>query len=163
MLRPGLPLPGPFARPPRPDDAPPDIQHVVLRGLWAYWAGKLRDGVLPARRHISPAELRPWLGNLLLLDVIGGGRDFRYRLHGARLVQMFGDDLTGRCVSALPLQNVEALLAEGRQAVATRNAVYIEDGIVAEKTFIRISKLILPLAVDGVAVDMLLVGIYAQD
>ena len=49
------------------------------------------------------------------------------------------------------------------EAVASRNVVYIEDGIVAEKAFIRISKLILPLASDGVTVDMLLVGIYAQD
>lgn len=158
-----MPSPGSFSRPPEADDAPPDIRHAGLRRLWAYWAAKLRDGMLPARKSISPQELRPWLGNLLLLDVVDGGRDFQYRLHGAKLVQMFGDDLTGRFVGALPLRNVEALLAEGRQAVASRNVVYIEDGIVAEKAFIRISKLILPLASDGVAVDMLLVGIYAQD
>jgi hypothetical protein len=156
-------LPGPFAHPPEAGDAPPDIQHAMLRGLWAYWAGKLRAGSLPARKDISPQQLRPWLGNLLLLDVIDGGRDFQYRLHGAKLVQLFGADLTGRFVSKLPLKNVDALLEEGREAVSNRNIVYIEDGIVAEKTFIRISKLILPLASDGAAVDMLLVGIYPLD
>jgi hypothetical protein len=160
MLSPGTTSPVGLARALGPSDAPPDIHHAPLRALWAYWASKREGNVLPGRQHIAPHDMRAWLGNLLLLDVMEGGRDFRYRLHGAKLVTMFGHDLTGGVVSALRVKNVDALLAEAREAVTGRRFVYIEDGIVAEKNFIRTSKLILPLATDGHSVDMLLVGIY---
>lgn len=160
MLSPGTTSPAGLARALGAADAPPDIQHPPLRALWAYWAGRKHGDLLPGRKDIAPHGMRAWLANLLLLDVIDGGSDFRYRLHGAKLVTMFGHDLTGGVVSALKVRNVDALLAEGRMAVNGRRFVYIEDGIVAEKSFIRTSKLILPLANDGHAVDMLLVGIY---
>src|SRR5262245_53572554 len=105
-------------RPPASLAAPPDIREQRLRGLWEYWSGK-RDGVaLPGRAAISPLEMRPWLGNLLLMDVVDGGRDFRYRLHGTQLVQLFGADLTGKLVGELMVRDVERLLAEGRTVVA---------------------------------------------
>ena len=141
---------------------PADIREPRLRGLWEYWTGKRAGVALPGRAAISPLEMRPWLGNLLLMDVVDGGRDFRYRLHGTQLVQLFGADLTGRLVGELGVRDVERLLAEGRTVVASRSWHYTEETVVAEKQHIAISKLILPLAADGRAVDMMIVGIYRR-
>jgi hypothetical protein len=142
--------------------APADIREPRLRDLWQYWAGK-RDGVLlPGRAAISPLEMRAWLGNLLLMDVVEGGRDFRYRLHGTQLVQLFGVDLTGQLVGALRVRDVDRLLAEGRMVVASRNALYTEETVVAEKQHVAISKLVLPLAANARDVDMMIVGIYRR-
>src|SRR5437899_636035 len=105
------------------ETAPADIREPRLRELWQYWARK-RDGtLLPGRAAISPHEMRPWLGYLLLMDVVEGGRDFRYRLHGTQLVQLFGVDLTGQLVGALRVRDVDRLLAEGRLVVASHNAL----------------------------------------
>ncbi len=142
--------------------APPDIQMPALRGLWSYWNGKRVDGRLPGRDAINPFELRPWLGRLLLMDVVDSGRDFRYRLHGTGLVQLFGVDLTARLVSGLAVPDVDRLLNEARAAVASRDYVHIEATVVAEKQFVAISKLILPLATRGDDVDILMVGIYRR-
>ena len=106
--------------------------------------------------------MRSWLGNLLLMDVVDGGSDFRYRLHGTQLVQLFGADLTGRLVGSLPVRDVDRLLAEGRLVVSGRAWHYTEETVVAEKQHIAIAKLILPLAANGRDVDMMIVGIYRR-
>jgi hypothetical protein len=144
------------------DAAPQKIRDSRLRGLWEYWSAKCDGAALPGRAAISPLEMRPWLGNLLLMDVVEGGRDFRYRLHGTQLVQLFGADLTGRMVSSLAVRDVDRLLAEGRLVVASRDWHYTEETVVAEKQHIAIAKLILPLAANGRDVDMLIVGIYSR-
>lgn len=141
---------------------PREIHDERLRELWAYWASKRQGARLPARRLINPLEMQPWLGNLLLMDVIDAGADFRYRLHGTNLVELFGADLTGRTVTSLKLEMVHQLLEEARRPLSTRAFVYIEQSVVAEKNFIGIAKLILPLAANGVDIDMLLVGIYPR-
>jgi len=142
--------------------APADIREPQLRTLWGYWAGKCAGSALPGRAAISPLEMRAWLGHLLLMDVVDAGRDFRYRLHGTHLVQLFGADLTGRLVGSLVLRDVDRLLAEGRLVVANRSWHYTEETVVAEKQHIAISKLILPLAANARDVDMLVVGIYRR-
>jgi hypothetical protein len=144
------------------DAAPAGVRDARLRGLWAYWAGKRDGAALPGRAAISPLEMRSWLGNLLLMDVVAGGSDFRYRLHGTQLVQLFGADLTGRLVGSLAVRDVDRLLAEGRHVVASRDWHYTEETVVAEKQHIAIAKLILPLAANARDVDMLVVGIYRR-
>jgi hypothetical protein len=143
-------------------EAPADVRDPRLRGLWAYWAGKRNGAALPGRAAINPLEMRAWLGNLLLMDVVEAGLDFRYRLHGTQLVQLFGADLTGRLVGSLPVRDVDRLLAEGRLVVGSRDWHYTEETVVAEKQHIAIAKLILPLAANARDVDMLIVGIYRR-
>lgn len=141
-------------------EPPAEIRHASLRALWRYWAGKTSDGLLPGRSTIRPEEMRALLGNLLLMDVVDGGKDFRYRLHGTALVDLFGGDLTGRLVSSLVIEGVTDLLDEARRVVESRSHYYLEETVVAERRHMRVSKLILPLAENGRDVDMLLVGIF---
>ena len=113
---------------------------------------------MPSRAMFDPFALRPWLGRLILLDVIDGGEDFRYRLHGTWLVELFGRDLTGKRLSELRYP-VARLWYEYQTCVRDRRPLSIVSKTLSEKNHHIIDKVILPLADDGVIVDRLLVGI----
>jgi hypothetical protein len=61
-----------------------------------YWESKGRDGRLPARADIDPAELKSFLGSIFMLDVVGEPKRFRYRLVGTKIVEHVGRDSTGK-------------------------------------------------------------------
>lgn len=67
-----------------------------LFDLWRGHAGEARP---PRRRDIDVADLRPWLGRLMMVDVLPGGRDFRFALVGTMVVEMLQADMTGELLS----------------------------------------------------------------
>lgn len=66
--------------------------------LW-FEKAKARDG-LPFRDDFPIEDLHPWIGRIIIMDVLDGGKDFRYRLIGTKLVEANRRDLTGKRVSA---------------------------------------------------------------
>lgn len=137
------------------------IGHSQLAALAQLWSRKASGKRLPAREDFDPAELRPWLGRLMLLDVVEDGKDFHYRLHGTGLVELFGEDLTGRAVGKLDPKRRATLLAEYRRAFETRSPHYVPSKELAEKKHLHVAKLVLPLASDGERVDKLMVSVYS--
>ena len=103
-------------------------------------------------------ELRRWLGRLQLLDVLDQGADFRYRLHGTILVDMYGRDLTGRQLSSLG-DAASVFQREYRACIRDRRPVAICNQPIPNKDHWSIDQLVLPLSGDGVLVDRLLVGV----
>jgi hypothetical protein len=115
---------------------------------------------MPLRRDLDVLELRPWLGNLMLIDVLEDGRDFRYRLYGSILAQYYGRDLTGKTTEHVRPEARDLVRQEYRTVLASREpAVVLRDRQVNLRTM-RVAKLVLPLSTDGAALDMLLVGAY---
>src|SRR5260370_17327555 len=53
-----------------------------LAAIYQYWDGKRRGRLMPSRADIDPIELKPYLPQLVLLDVEGEPPRFRYRLVG---------------------------------------------------------------------------------
>jgi len=89
----------------------PQLTLETLRALYSYWAGK-RDGrALPDRADIDPIEMKPWLGNLMLVERLDGG-DYLYRLYGSTFVNQFKVDMTGKRVNELPEKQAELLRSE---------------------------------------------------
>jgi hypothetical protein len=82
-----------------------------------YWERKRKDRPMPARADISPSEIKEHLGWVMILDVIPGGRDFRYRLIGTLVTQYFSNDATGKTVR-------EAFAVNGDAVVESVNAVF---------------------------------------
>ncbi len=64
-----------------------------LSALRALWEQKRGERAMPCRSDLVVADLRPWLGNLALIDLDGAGGTFR--LCGTNLFSRFGGDVTG--------------------------------------------------------------------
>jgi hypothetical protein len=78
---------------------PAVIEEPLLRSLKTYWDGQRQGRPMPRRAEIDVLELKPLIGSLFLLDVLDGGRDFRFRLLGTELTARFGRDITGQTFS----------------------------------------------------------------
>jgi hypothetical protein len=82
---------------------PLPISHPRLQQLYAYWSAKKGQRKMPSRADIDVLDLRYVMGNMMLVDVIGGSPlRFRIRLHGSHLSQRAGYELTGKMLDELP-------------------------------------------------------------
>lgn len=133
--------------------------HPKLRELLALWRAKRGARATPTRADINTIELRPWLGNLMLLEVIDNGADMLYRVYGSALADYFGRDLTGRKLSSLPPQVSAVVSSEYRQAIVDPKPLTVTHRRSVQHARIPISKLILPLGAPA-AIQHLLVGVY---
>jgi len=142
----------------------PDGQR--LAAIYQYWDGKRRGRLMPSRADIDPIELKPYLPQLVLLDVEGEPPRFRYRLVGTEVTRvrqgLRSSDPTGQFVDEVTHhQGTGAVLAHYRRVVAERKpstdaGTYTPS---PERPWIRFSRLVLPLSADDVAVNMLLVAL----
>jgi len=137
--------------------------HERIATLLSLWNSKRAGREMPARADFAMGDLLPWLGHLMLLDVIDGGADFRFVLYGTQLVEIFGFDLTGLTVrEALPRIGPEPL-KEYLRVCATRAPDYVARRSPAEKEYVTMTKIALPLSSDGRTIDKILGAIYRID
>lgn len=136
-----------------------------LADLAGRWERLRPEHGLPTRADFPMEALKPWLGNLMVLEVVDGEAeepDFIYRLHGTHLTTLWGRDLTGLRVTDLPEEEATLLLREYREAFHSRALLHIPGRQMVRKDYLRVEKLILPLAVKGIEVEQLLVGMHAM-
>jgi len=111
---------------------------------------------MPAWSELDPIELRRWLGDLNLLQVIDGGRDFRYRVHGTNISGLHGIEMTGKLVSDWPPLIRARALATYRRAVADAKAYLVTEAELLQRHPRANSRLVLPFG-EGATVDKMLV------
>ena len=71
----------------------------IIQRTVEYWSSQ-RDGrKLLTRRSIDPVELADLLANLVLVEVLDGGRDYFHRIAGESAASLLGADLMGRRLS----------------------------------------------------------------
>jgi hypothetical protein len=134
-----------------------DISHETLQRMHAYWQGKCPQGGLPRRQDIDPLDF-PWaLGLVCLLDVQRNPLAFRYRLDGTTIAERHGADFTGRTTDEVRPDFYAAMLRKHFSEVtetrrATLHRISLRHAGQA-KTYLRLA---LPLAADGVTVDMIM-------
>lgn len=139
---------------------PDDLEHEPLRFLMDYWHGMRRGDGLPSAAGIDPVKMRPVLGNVMLLDVLDGGADFRYRLYGSNIAERAGFDMTGKRVSDIKtggavatfFRHIYQAVLKRRQPIYTQHQPPVT---IAVTTWYR---LILPLAEADAEINRLLVG-----
>lgn len=132
-----------------------------LLTLFRLWQAKRGTRALPARADFAPDDLLPWFGNLVILDVIDGGKDFRYRLFGTVIAREAGFDMTGKLLSEYPIkQPLEYFFAVNREIVR-RGTPAMSEHDPAVPAVRRRRRLILPLGKDGRTVDRILTVNYA--
>jgi hypothetical protein len=137
-----------------------------LGAIYAYWDGKRRGRLMPSRTDIDPFELKPYLPQLVLLDVEGVPPRFRYRLVGTEVTRvrrgLSSSDPTGQFVDEVTHhQGTGAVLAHYCRVVAERRPSTDAGAYPPspERPWVRFSRLVLPLSSDDVTVNMLLVAL----
>lgn len=81
--------------------APEQLDQVTMRFLVEYWRRLRGSDPMPRAEAVSPFDLRPALGNIVLIDVLDDGWDGRFRLYGSNVAEVYGRDMTGRRVSEI--------------------------------------------------------------
>gem|GEM_PF-422740 len=104
-----------------PLDDPAALTTEICRSGLGYWRALPGSG-MPDRGSIDPTEMRALLPYTFLVDVLEGGRDFRYRLIGTNIVAHTPSDNTGRALSELREQGTQKQLAALYAAVAATRA-----------------------------------------
>jgi hypothetical protein len=143
---------------------PNQLTSERLRRLYAYWASLKGERIAPSRSELNPAEMRDQLGWIWLMDVVDGGEDFRFRMGGDRVIQFFGQRLSGMLLSAVMPGSPE-FFGRFRNLVrlATLNAMPASGGpaqtAYQQRSYLEVEALILPLSDDGKSVAGVLGGI----
>lgn len=126
--------------------------------LFAYWASR-RDGArLPSRGSIHPDDFKRHLPAISLIDVTPDQTDYRMRLAGTGLYNVYGREITGRnlgdvynaAAAAYWRTELDKVVAERRPGAGVHNLSWRGAG------HLSILWLRLPLASNGRDVDMIL-------
>jgi hypothetical protein len=146
----------------RDDGAEMDVADQLAPPLdraLAYWQSKRGARTMPSRQDLDPVEMVSFLPNVVLIDVLDGGRDFRYRLIGTNVDDLLQESCTGRSLSEFPERDAAIRESCGR-AFATgqpvsRSLAYRGPG----EHHVEIQQITLPLSADGRSVNTLMVVI----
>ncbi len=131
-----------------------------IRGLHSHWRSlHPGPGVLPGRQHLDPCAIPRLLPWIWMVDVDRRPLRFKYRLIGTEQVAAMGRDVTGwwldeahdRFQSSRPHADFVAAAEQGRPSYRRGPPVFHVD-----KDYVLLERLLLPLARNGAAVDMLL-------
>ena len=83
------------------------ITDPILLELYRYWFEKRGNRIAPCRREIAPEEIVELLPYICIMDVVWPHPRFYIRLCGTKVVQGFGEEITGRFVEDLDLDGAK--------------------------------------------------------
>jgi hypothetical protein len=135
----------------------PTILPPRLRQFHDLWEKKRGDGVIPARPDFAFEELRPWLGELHLLEVLPD--DFRFKVYATGTAERVKREFTGFLMSQVtPVELAREAAAEYRRVVESRVPVFTDRSqIMAEGRIFSWQRLIVPLGLDRKTPDHIFV------
>ena len=137
-----------------PDDCDPRVEEFV-----SYWDGLRAGDRLPGRQHFDPVHIPAFLANIWLLDIQPEPLRFRFRLVGTRVAEFLGRDPTGQWVDETYPSFAGSEIEEDFVASVRRGEPRWRRGspfMEANKDYVRVERVALPLAANGHDADMLL-------
>jgi len=77
--------------------------NAPMRFIIEYWERLQAEagGAMPPASAVSPFDLKPVLGHVVLIDVLDDGWDGQFRVYGTKVAETYGRDMTGRRVSEI--------------------------------------------------------------
>src|SRR6185312_11619095 len=123
-----------------------------LVGALDAWKRVAAGRLAPRREEITPALLRSVLPSIWMIDVIDGGRDFRFRFAGDRVIQFMGRRYAGELLSDhidVPFfQRMKAILVE---CVTRKTPVAVGPlrSNLQDKDYLEMEVVVMPLSEDG--------------
>ncbi len=131
-----------------------------VRQLVDLWEEKRQGRAMPAWSAIDAFDLRPWLGDIEVVDVIRRPfLRFRFRLVGTNITAIDGTDLTGQFAEDFFTGELAGVLDEYRDVAENGEPAYSWrfERPNAKGFWTSYDKAIFPLGEDGWAVDKLLI------
>lgn len=130
-----------------------------LDALKVLWERKRGVRAMPSRANLDVTELKPWLGNLALIDLfeIDGGT---IRLCGTSLFRRFGRDVTGCDVRMLSSEVGASICACIARVHQTMTVIGDRHMRIIDGKPVMFDDLAFPLSDDGAHVTMLLFASY---
>lgn len=136
------------------------IQHPKLIALHDHWQARMRENSFPYRSDFNPFELRPFLGHLLILEIVDEFDESRYRLFGSILADYLQVDLTGKRLKDISLKQSRSIFLEYRNLLIENSPLAVFNQALVEGNLTRYEKLMLPLSSDEKPIAMILAAIY---
>ncbi len=136
------------------------LRHPQLKDLYHAWLKQCDNEQLPMAADLDPTALRPWLDNLVVIDVAVDGDNFVYAYYGRSFHNAFHADTVGKSIADLPKIQADLLRTEYDRVVRERlpaARVYTADFEGVQQTWER---LVLPLFDSAGEVEKLLVSAY---
>jgi hypothetical protein len=134
-----------------------EIERPALRRLYELWKARCGDRLFPARADFSPHDFAFALGNLSLIDVLRDPLRFRVRLQGTYSSARLGWDITGRTFDEIPDPEYRAITIETYVRVVEERRPRREvREMVLDSRSHRYEIVWLPLAADGITIDMIM-------
>ncbi len=138
-----------------------DLVTAPIIFLYDYWKARVPEGEVGMRASdLAPYDLVPALGYIMLLDILDGGRDFRYRLFGSKIAEIAKFDSTGLRISetkAHPL--MKAFFSTVYEAVLQKRLpIYTEHNPPPNLTIATWHRVVLPLHDGSGTITKFLVG-----
>lgn len=138
-----------------------DLVTEPVRFLHKFWHDKKSDGEIGMRSaDLDPLDLFPAMGYIMILDVLDGGRDFRYRVYGSKIAEIAKFDSTGLKISetkAHPL--MKAFFSTVYEAVLQRpEPIYTQHNPPPNRIIATWHRIVLPLHDGNGSLDRFLVG-----
>ncbi len=131
--------------------------------VFRYWRSLRRRGRLPSRADLDPAALKRRLPTISLIDVLAehpadAPGAFRQRLAGTELFNAYGEEITGRTIDHIYSPDEALYWAEHLSFVVEHRKPNVGLHSMAWRGARSLSLfwLRLPLASDGLRVDMIL-------
>jgi hypothetical protein len=136
------------------------IQHVKderLRRLIQHWLDLRGGRAMPGRAEMDPVEIHYVLPYLWLYDFVPP-EDFRCRLLGDRIIELWGKNPKGRSVKEIfPETHAPAVIDSLMVIVRTSRFMHsFSDVTTTDRMSVRGERIALPLSSDGVGVDAIL-------
>lgn len=124
-----------------------------------YWTRLRGERSVPRRDQFDPIDIPALLPNIVFLEVIDGGQDFRFRVIGQEVRGYFFENYTGRLMSSLPHVEPEGpLFTKLRSVVSGQQPVRRPVAYVGPfKDIRKQDEVVLPLVDETGAVSHLLI------
>jgi hypothetical protein len=147
---------------------PLEADEPEFTAIYALWRAKVRDGRLPSRADFDPADLpSAILRHMLLLDVERhpDRLRFRFRLASTGFVDLVGREVTGKYIDELgPPDRTDPVREALEEISQTGRPVFLASRLTqVNKDYYYVKRLGLPLAQDGVKVDMILASFVPKE
>jgi len=126
--------------------------------LFAYWSSLRVDAPVPPRRRLDPNDMKRLLPTVSLIEALPGAGDYRVRLAGTGLYNVYGREITGRSFSEIYNTAAADYWREelGRVVKDRRPGVGVHNLAWRGASHLSLIWIRLPLVTQGSDVDMIL-------